>query len=369
MTVKLRAALKPGGVEGFEVARRLVEDAGVAGLTFHPRSAAVRHKGTPDYELATRLVAELPVPVIVSGGMEGAEHVRAVFESTGCAAVMLARGALGNPWLFAQVLGTRSSEPSREEVLEEWRWVLDRAVEHLGPERAARYLRKFHPWYVERLGEGKAVQAALQQADTIAEQRAVIAGLAAPYRGLRTLLPCAAVRPALARAVVFQDPTSQGRRMQKDVILTPEGLEKLKQEIEHLSVTRRREVAERIKEAREFGDISENSEYDDAKNEQAMLESRIAQLEDKLRSAQVIDASELDNDVVRVGSLVSVKDEKGKSFQYTIVGSTEADPSANRLSNESPVGKALIGRKKGDAVSVPTPKGERKLTISKISVA
>jgi transcription elongation factor GreA len=157
--------------------------------------------------------------------------------------------------------------------------------------------------------------------------------------------------------------------VQKDVILTPEGLEKLKQEIEHLSVTRRREVAERIKEAREFGDISENSEYDDAKNEQAMLESRIAQLEDKLRSAQVIDASELDNNVVRVGSLVAVKDEKNKSFQYTIVGSTEADPSANRLSNESPVGKALIGRKKGDAVSVPTPKGERKLTISKISVA
>ena len=157
--------------------------------------------------------------------------------------------------------------------------------------------------------------------------------------------------------------------MQKDVILTPEGLEKLKQEIEHLSVTRRREVAERIKEAREFGDISENSEYDDAKNEQAMLESRIAQLEDKLRSAQVIDASELDNNSVRVGSRVSVKDEKGKNFQYTIVGSTEADPSANRLSNESPVGKALIGRKKGDAVSVPTPKGERKLTISKISVA
>jgi transcription elongation factor GreA len=157
--------------------------------------------------------------------------------------------------------------------------------------------------------------------------------------------------------------------MQKDVILTPEGLEKLKQEIEHLSVTRRREVAERIKEAREFGDISENSEYDDAKNEQAMLESRIAQLEDKLRSAQVINASELDTNVVRVGSLVSGKDDRGKSFEYTIVGSTEADPANRRLSNESPVGKALIGRKKGEAVAVPTPKGERKLTISKISVA
>jgi nifR3 family TIM-barrel protein len=177
VTVKLRAAVKAGGVEGFELARRLVEDAGVAGLSFHPRSAAVRHKGTPDYELATRLVAELPVPVIVSGGMEGAEHIRAVFESTGCAAVMLARGALGNPWLFAQLLGEHSGEPTRDEVLDEWHWVLDRAVEHLGPERAARYLRKFHPWYVERLGEGRALQAALQQADSIAEQRAVIGGL------------------------------------------------------------------------------------------------------------------------------------------------------------------------------------------------
>ena len=114
--------------------------------------------------------------------------------------------------------------------------------------------------------------------------------------------------------------------MQKDVILTPEGLEKLKQEIEHLSVTRRREVAERIKEAREFGDISENSEYDDAKNEQAMLESRIAQLEDKLRSAQVINASELDSNLVRVGSLVAGKDDKGKSFEYAIVGLDRGRP-------------------------------------------
>ena len=94
--------------------------------------------------------------------MEGAEHIRAVFESTGCAAVMLARGALGNPWLFAQVLGTRDAEPSQEEILAEWHWVLDRAVEHLGPDRAARYLRKFHPWYVDRLGAGCPVQAALQ---------------------------------------------------------------------------------------------------------------------------------------------------------------------------------------------------------------
>ena len=157
--------------------------------------------------------------------------------------------------------------------------------------------------------------------------------------------------------------------MARDVILTPEGLEKLKEELEELQTNRRREVAERIKEAREFGDISENSEYDDAKNEQAMLESRIAALEDKLRAAQVIDASSLSSDIVRVGSVVDVKDDNGKAYTYTIVGSTEADPGNRRLSNESPVGKALIGHKKGDQVRVPAPKGERKLEIVKIGVA
>jgi transcription elongation factor GreA len=158
--------------------------------------------------------------------------------------------------------------------------------------------------------------------------------------------------------------------MQKDVILTPEGLEKLKDEIEYLSTTKRREVAERIKEAREFGDISENSEYDDAKNEQAMLESRIAQLEDKLRSASVIDASELSPDVVRVGSVVHVKDTgSGKELIYTIVGSTEADPGQNRLSNESPVGQGLLGRSKGDTVTVQLPSGkQRELTVTNIEV-
>jgi len=157
--------------------------------------------------------------------------------------------------------------------------------------------------------------------------------------------------------------------MQKDVLLTPEGLDKLKAEIAYLSNEKRREVAERIKEAREFGDISENSEYDDAKNEQAMLEARIATLEEKLRSASVIDASELDSNVVRVGSVVNVKDDAGKSLKYTIVGSTEADPSQNRLSNESPVGAALLGRKNGDTVKVQLPNGKtRELKITKIDV-
>jgi len=158
--------------------------------------------------------------------------------------------------------------------------------------------------------------------------------------------------------------------MPKDVILTPEGFKKLKSEIEHLSTERRREVAERIKEAREFGDISENAEYDDAKNEQAMLEARIAQLEDKLRSATVIDHKDLSTDVVRVGSVVHVKDEKtGKSVRYTIVGTAESKPAENKLSNESPVGKALVGHKRNDVVSVQVPRGPaRKLKITMIDV-
>lgn len=159
--------------------------------------------------------------------------------------------------------------------------------------------------------------------------------------------------------------------MPRDLLLTPAGLEELKAKIEYLTGDRRREVALRIKEAREFGDIMENAEYDDAKNEQAMLEARIATLEDKLRSASVIDSSELDNEVVRVGSLVNVKDEgSGKSLKYTIVGSTEANPGENRLSNESPVGKALVGHKRNDEVSVQLPNGKaRKLKITKIEVA
>ena len=156
--------------------------------------------------------------------------------------------------------------------------------------------------------------------------------------------------------------------MQRDVLLTPEGLDKLKEEIEHLSTVKRREVAERIKEAREFGDISENSEYDDAKNEQMMLEKQIADLEEKLRSARVIDDEHVATDVVSVGTIVHVKDQQtDKSAKYKIVGSAEADPSNGRLSNESPVGKALIGRKRNEVVSVPVPRGPaRELKITKI---
>src|SRR5256714_3336469 len=156
--------------------------------------------------------------------------------------------------------------------------------------------------------------------------------------------------------------------MPKDVILTPQGLEELKAKIEHLSTARRREVAERIKEAREFGDISENSEYDDAKNEQAMLERQISELEEKLRSASIIDEKAVTSEAVSVGVTVHVKDQKtDKSVKYKIVGSSEANPSENKLSNESPVGKALLGKKRGETVSVPVPRGPaRKLKITKI---
>jgi transcription elongation factor GreA len=154
----------------------------------------------------------------------------------------------------------------------------------------------------------------------------------------------------------------------RETVLTSEGLEELKAKIEHLRTARRREVAERIKEAREFGDIAENSEYDDAKNEQAMLEKQISDLEEQLRNARVIDARSVDTDVVSVGATVHVKDQKTeKSTKFRIVGSAEADPSDSKLSNESPVGKALLGHKRGETVTVPVPRGPaRKLKITKI---
>lgn len=159
--------------------------------------------------------------------------------------------------------------------------------------------------------------------------------------------------------------------MSRQSVITPEGLEKLKEEIDHLTTVKRREVAERIKEAREFGDISENAEYDDAKNEQALLEQRIAQLEERLRRATVIDEKDIGTDEVRFGSVVHVKDQKTDvSQKFQIVGSTEADPLEQKLSNESPIGKALLGHKRNDIVTVEVPRGpKKKLKITKIETA
>ena len=155
--------------------------------------------------------------------------------------------------------------------------------------------------------------------------------------------------------------------MSRESLITKEGLKKLKDEVEHLSTVKRREVAERIKEAREFGDIAENSEYDDAKNEQAMLEQRIAQLEDRVRRATVVESKDVENGVVNVGVTVHVKDQKsGDSRKFQVVGAAEAQP-PDKLSNESPVGKALVGHKRGDVVTVEVPRGpKRKLKITKI---
>jgi transcription elongation factor GreA len=157
----------------------------------------------------------------------------------------------------------------------------------------------------------------------------------------------------------------------KEVILTPEGYEKLKVEIDTLSTEKRREVADRIRVAREFGDISENAEYDDAKNEQAMLEHKIAQLEERLSNARVIDSGDVDLSVVSIGAKVRLRDvDANQTVEYTIVGSAEADPSELKLSNESPVGKAIIGKKKGETVEVVTPRGAKlKYKILEIKAA
>jgi tRNA-dihydrouridine synthase B len=185
VTVKLRSGRRKGEVDGAELAHRLVAEAGVSAIGFHPRSAQVQHKGSPDLELAAELVRTLPVPVILSGGMREPAWILDAFHATGCEAVMLARGALGRPWLFAELLGEAGAQPTRDAVLDELDWVLDRAAEHLGPERAARYLRKFYPWYVEQVGASRAVQDALQRTASLDEAREVL-------RGLRTPLAAAA---------------------------------------------------------------------------------------------------------------------------------------------------------------------------------
>ncbi|HHV73806.1 MULTISPECIES: transcription elongation factor GreA [Thermoanaerobacterium] len=155
--------------------------------------------------------------------------------------------------------------------------------------------------------------------------------------------------------------------MGKQVILTYDGLKKLEEELDYLKSVKRPEVAEKIKQARAFGDLSENSEYDEAKNEQAFIEGRIATIEAMLRNAQVIDEEDIAIDKVSVGCTVKVYDEDFKEeAEYTIVGSTEADPMNNKISDESPIGKALLGKKVGDTVSVEVPAGIIKLKVLEI---
>ena len=178
VTVKLRPGQRPGDRNGVVLARRLVEDAGIAGVAFHPRHASQQHKGKPDYALARELVEALEVPVVVSGGLSDEEAVLRAFDESGAEAVMLARGSLGNPWRFERLLGLRDSDPTRAEVCEELVWVIDRGEEHLGIERAGRYLRKFYPWYADTMGLTKRERNELVTAPTTDDARRAIRGLA-----------------------------------------------------------------------------------------------------------------------------------------------------------------------------------------------
>ena len=184
VTVKLRPGHEPGERVGVDLAHRLVDEAGVAGIAFHPRHASQQHSGAPDYALARDLVESLPVPVIVSGGLSSDERSLAALEQSGAEAVMLARGSLGNPWRFARLLGTYRGDPSPAEVAAELVWVIDRAEEHLGTERAGRYLRKFYPWSADLMGLTRREREPLVTAPTTADARRVLLEIA-PQEAVR----------------------------------------------------------------------------------------------------------------------------------------------------------------------------------------
>lgn len=159
VTVKLRSGVVQGDTSGVELATRLVEEAGVAAIALHPRPASVQHRTAPDYALVAELAERVDVPVIVSGGLRSAEATKRAYDESGADAVMIARGALGNPWIFGELTGSGAAPPSRDEIVAELLWVIDRAEEHLG-RRAMHHLRKHYPWYLARLDiEGAAADA------------------------------------------------------------------------------------------------------------------------------------------------------------------------------------------------------------------
>ena len=184
VTVKLRSGIEAGDRSGYDLAVRLAEEAGVAAIAFHPRAATVGHKGSPDYALTRELAERVEAPVIVSGGLSSAGAARAAYEESGADAVMIARGSLGNPWVFEELTGRRAEPPERAEVVAEILWTIDRAEEHLGAERANRYLRKFYPWYVERLGAGPELTDALHRSDDLAAARRLVRAQATPVASL-----------------------------------------------------------------------------------------------------------------------------------------------------------------------------------------
>jgi tRNA-dihydrouridine synthase B len=177
VTVKLRSGLGPDDRSGVDLAQRLAA-AGVAAIAFHPRPASARHAGSPDHRLVRELVARIDVPVILSGGLSSAARARRAYEDSGAAAVMIARGALGNPWIFEQLAGRRADAPHPDEVVFELRWVIDSAAQHFGARRAAPYLRKFYPWYLERLGLPRSANEPFQRAATLDDARRLVEALA-----------------------------------------------------------------------------------------------------------------------------------------------------------------------------------------------
>jgi tRNA-dihydrouridine synthase B len=201
VTVKLRSGLEPGDRSGVDLALRLAADAGVAAIAFHPRSARVQHQGKPDYALARELVdglrrRGLTTPVIISGGLRSVDAVHLAYAASNADAVMIARGALGNPWIFSLLTGERTADPQPREIVAELRWVIGRAVEHWGRERATRNLRKLYPWYLERLGIRGGEAHAFQRVDSLDRVRAMLESVAATRE-----IPARTQRPAAIRAV------------------------------------------------------------------------------------------------------------------------------------------------------------------------
>ena len=177
VTVKIRSGLMPGDRSGFDLAVRLVEEAGVAAIGFHPRVAKQGHKGQPDYAMARELAGTIDVPMIISGGLSSADAARTAYEESGAAAVMIARGALGYPWVFAELTGQRMDPPDRVEVMDELLWVIDCAEDHMGTDRAGRYLRKFYPWYLDRIDVPKLVRSELCQTAGLDRAREIVRGI------------------------------------------------------------------------------------------------------------------------------------------------------------------------------------------------
>ena len=178
VTVKLRPGQQPGDRAGVTLARRLKQEVGVAGIAFHPRHASQQHKGKPDYDLARELGEALDIPVIGSGGLLSDDRAFEAFERSGAEAIMLARGSFGDPWRFERLLGLREGEPTLDEVVGELEWIIGCCEEHLGEDRAGRYLRKFYPWYADRMDLSKAARRPLVEAPTTTAARAALARLA-----------------------------------------------------------------------------------------------------------------------------------------------------------------------------------------------